>query len=151
MNIFKKTMVALIILVVSAVVVQVVVAETMGFDLVALLQNKVSSVAESSTLPVKSQLEQTKNDTVNGTIGYLDDYINGIKENIESYTEQETRSAKQKITDKGQEIKNILDGQRQNLEDNSKIKIKAKIDSDLHDVLKDIDNDLSIKIQEKLK
>ena len=132
-------------------VIQVVVAETMGFDIAGLLRQKVSSMTDSNILSVKSELEQAKQETENSTLGYLDEYINNMKIAVEQYQSDETELAKQKIKSKGDEVVNALDEQKQSLLDSSKVKIKAKIDSDLNDTLKKLDAEIKIKIQEKLK
>jgi preprotein translocase subunit SecF len=151
MNKLKKATVVVMILIIAALVIQVVVAETMGIDITGLLQQKTNTMADNTTSTVKSQLDQVKQETENETIGYLERYINDIKTGLEEYNLQETELAKQKIKNKGEEIKSSLDSQKQGLLDSSKIKIKAKIDSDLNNTLKELDSELSIKIQEKLK
>ncbi len=139
------------ILIIASMVIQVVVAETMGFDIAGLLRQKVSSMTDSNILSVKSELEQAKQETENSTLGYLDEYINNMKIAVEQYQSDETELAKQKIKSKGDEVVNALDEQKQSLLDSSKVKIKAKIDSDLNDTLKKLDAEIKIKIQEKLK
>jgi hypothetical protein len=150
-SIVKKATVVFMILIIAAMVIQVVAAETMGFDIAGLLRQKVSSMTDSSLLSVKGQLEQAKQETENNTVGYLDEYINNMKMAIEQYQSDETELAKQKIRSKGDEVVNALDEQKQSLLDSSKVTIKAKIDSDLNDTLEELDAELRIKIQEKLK
>ncbi len=150
-NVAKKATVVVMILIIASMVIQVVAAETMGFDIAGLLRQKVSSMTDSNILSVKGELEQAKQETENSTLGYLDEYINNMKIAVEQYQSDETELAKQKIRSKGDEVVNALDEQKQSLLDSSKVKIKAKIDSDLNDTLKKFDAEIKIKIQEKLK
>ncbi|HEY9061332.1 MAG TPA: hypothetical protein VIO64_12635 [Pseudobacteroides sp.] len=148
---FKKAMLILAIVAVFSFAVQIVMAETLGFDLIDMLKNKVASMADSSTASVEAQLEDTKDKTLTETSMYLDSFISDVIQNLNQYVAQETDLAKKKIKEKGKNIENIMDSQKQGLIENAQVKIKNKIEIVTKQELNDFDKEISQILKDKLK
>lgn len=151
MSKFKKVMLVLAIVTVFSFAVQIVMAETLGFDLIDMLKNKVSSMADSSTTSVEAQLEDTKDKTLTETSMYLDRFISDVIQNLDQYVAQETDLAKERIKEKGKSIENIMDSQKQGLIENAQAKIKDKIEIVTKQELNDFDKEISQILKDKLK
>lgn len=151
MSKFKKVMLVLAIVTVFSFAVQIVMAETLGFDLIDMLKNKVSSMADSSTTSVEAQLEDTKDKTLTETSMYLDRFISDVIQNLDQYVAQETDLAKERIKEKGKSIENIMDSQKQGLIENAQAKIKDKIEIVAKQELNDFDKEISQILKDKLK
>lgn len=147
----KKVGILLVIIAVFGLVVQVVMAEAMGIDLIGMFKNKVYSLADSSTVTVESQLEETKKKSLAQTSDYIDKLISDMRQNLNDFTVQETNTAKEKINAREKEIENTLNSQKQTLLDDSKTKIKEKIDNLTKQTLVDFDNEVLSLMKEKLK
>lgn len=142
----KKSVLATILVIVA---VQIVVAQALGINLVDLVNQKTDSLASSSTLNTSSILEQTKQETLAETTSYIDGYIAEIQQSLDQYTASETEIAKQKLKARAQEIKDALEALKPDAVDSGKVKIKVKIDEELNKQLSDLDNELTLKIQQK--
>ncbi|MCX7749249.1 MAG: hypothetical protein N2645_20510 [Clostridia bacterium] len=147
----KKILASALLLLILLTTVQVVVAETLGVNLLALLQQKASFLVGTNTQPTESQLEQAKKQTLDDTSNYLTNYLNDLQNSLHQFSVQESESAKNKLKAKGEEIKNILESQKQMVLDDSKAKIKIKIDEELNEKLNELDNELNIIIEQKFK
>lgn len=147
----KLITIGILIFLLSFAIIQTVVAQGLGIDLIALAQQKAASLAGISTANVSTQLEQTKEETVTDTLNFIDQYIKDLENSINQYAAQETETSKQQIKDKGQEVKDTLNSQKQQIIDGVKTQIKAKIQDEVNKKLDETDRELSIKIQEKFK
>ncbi|TYQ18029.1 UNVERIFIED_CONTAM: hypothetical protein Cloal_0425 [Acetivibrio alkalicellulosi] len=144
----KKRSIIITIFVVMAI--QIIVVNAVGINLTHLLKTKTDSLVTSSTQDIDNILKQARQETLDETSLYIDNYIKGIEQELDEYAALETESAKLKIKDKTQEIKNALEAQRQGNVNQGKNKIKKDINDVLDDHLAELDNQLSILLQQKL-
>ena len=68
---------------------------------------------------------------------------------MEQYTNAKTEAAKIKIKAKSKQVKDTLDATKEGEIQNGKTKIKIKIDKETEDILSELDEKISIKIQQK--
>ncbi|MCX7749040.1 MAG: hypothetical protein N2645_19445 [Clostridia bacterium] len=134
----------------SFFVINKVVAQALGFDILQLAQEKALKIVGINTDTAANELKQTKDETIDSTLTYVDQYVTELKQNLDTYSEQETESAKEKLKEKGQKIKETLEANKQQILDSSKAKIKIIIDQELSKNEEDLDGQLSLKIVEKL-
>ena len=144
----KKKVIFLTIVFVIAT--QILIANAVGFNIMDLLKQKTNSIAEKTVLTSSDSLEQAKQETLVETAKYVDDYIGEVQQSLEQYANSETEAAKIKIKQKAQEVKDVLDASKGEEIENGKTKIKIEIDTEVTSKLSELDEQISIKIQEKL-
>jgi gas vesicle protein len=144
----KKKVIFFTIVVVIAT--QLLIANAVGFNIIDLLRQKTNSIADKTVLTSSDGLEQAKQETLVETAKYVDDYIGEVQQSLEQYADSETEAAKIKIKQKAQEVKDVLDASKGEEIENGKTKIKIAIDTEVTNKLSELDEQISIKIQEKL-
>lgn len=144
----KKKVIFFTIVVVIAT--QLLIANAVGFNIIDLLRQKTNSIADKAVLTSSDGLEQAKQETLVETAKYVDDYIGEVQQSLEQFADSETEAAKIKIKQKAQEVKDVLDASKGEEIENGKTKIKIAIDTEVTNKLSELDEQISIKIQEKL-
>ncbi len=143
----KKKIIFLTIVFVIAT--QMLIANAVGINIVDLVRQKTTSLATQSALNSSDTLKQAKQETLEETSEYVDNYIGEVQQTLDQYASAETEAAKLKVKQKAQEVKDALEASKTEAIESGKTQIKIKIDKDLNDTLSELDDQLSIKIQEK--
>lgn len=125
------------------------IANAVGINIVDLVRQKTTSLATQSALNSSDTLKQAKQETLEETSEYVDNYIGEVQQTLDQYASAETEAAKLKVKQKAQEVKDALEASKTEAIESGKTQIKIKIDKDLNDTLSELDDQLSIKIQEK--
>ncbi len=149
----RSKIIAVVVLTVlfSFALFQTVIAQGLGIDLIALAQQKAAALAGLSTSSVNAQLEQTRQETIEDTTDFVDQYIEDMKANLDQYTAEELEAAREQMRGKSREVKDALNAEKQNIIDGQKAQIKLKVQEELNKKLDELESELSIKIQEKFK
>lgn len=137
--------------VVFVISTQIIIANAIGINIIDLLRQKTDSLTNQTVISSNDALEQAKKETLEETSMYVDSYIEDIKQSLDQYTNSELEVAKLKLKQKAQDVKDTLEANKTQAIEGSKIKIKIKIDEKVNDKLSELDNEISIKIQEKFK
>ncbi|HOQ01639.1 MAG TPA: hypothetical protein PK604_12645 [Acetivibrio clariflavus] len=143
----KKKIVFLTIVLVIAM--QIIIANAVGFNIVDFIKQKTDSIATETTKNTTDSLEQAKQEALSETEQYIDGYMNDVRNALEQYANSETNAAKIKIKEKSKEVKDALDSVKEGEIQKGKTKIKIKIDTDTNRILSELDQQISIKIQQK--
>ncbi len=144
----KKTIIITIGFIIAT---QILIANAIGVNILDLVLQKTDSIAAQTANNSSSSLEQAKREALEETTRYVDEYIGDVEHTLSEYANTETEAAKLKIKQKSKEVKDALDASKTDAIESGKSKIKIKIDADLNDVLSELDDQISIKIQEKFK
>ncbi|AEV70292.1 hypothetical protein [Acetivibrio clariflavus] len=143
----KKKIVFLTIVLVIAM--QIIIANAVGFSIVDFIKQKTDSIASETTKNTTGSLEQAKQEALSETEQYIDEYMNDIRNALEQYANSETNASKIKIKEKSKQVKDALDSVKEGEIQKGKTKIKIKIDTDTNRILSELDQQISIKIQQK--
>jgi predicted PurR-regulated permease PerM len=147
----KKKIMVIVLTTVFVFSMQMLIANAIGINIIDLLKQKTDSLTTQTVLNSSDSLEQAKKETLEETSTYVDNYLNDIKQSLDQYANSETEAAKLKLKQKAQEVKDTLEASKTQAIESSKTQIKIKIDEDLNNKLSELDDELSIKIQEKFK
>lgn len=128
---------------------QILIANAIGIDIVDLIRQKTESIAFGTTQNTSDELEQAKQEALAETEHYVNEYIKEVQNSLEQYANAETEAAKIKIKAKSKQVKDALDATKEGEIQNGKTKIKIKIDKETEDILSELDEKISIKIQQK--
>lgn len=128
---------------------QILLANALGINILDLVLQKTDSIAAQTASTSIETLEQAKRETLEETSMYVNEYIGEVERTLNDYANTETEAAKLKIKQKSKEVKDALDASKTDAIENGKSKIKIKIKTDLDDILSELDDQISIKIQEK--
>jgi len=142
----KKVILLTIVLVVAT---QFIIANAMGINIIDLVKRKTDSIATQTTQNTTDVLEQAKQEALAETEQYVDEYIDEVQNTLEQYANSETEAAKIKIKEKSKQVKDALDATKEGEIQNGKTKIKIKIDTEANKKLSELDEQISIKIQQK--
>jgi len=142
----KKVILLTIVLVVAT---QFIIANAMGINIIDLVKRKTDSIATQTTQNTTDVLEQAKQEALAETEQYVDEYIDEVQNTLEQYANSETEAAKIKIKKKSKQVKDALDATKEGEIQNGKTKIKIKIDTEANKKLSELDEQISIKIQQK--
>lgn len=145
----KKTLIFIAIGLIVAT--QIIIANAVGINVLDLVLQKTDSIAAESAGYSSEELQQAKRETLEEASRYVDEYISEVQRTLDQYANSETEAAKIKIKEKSKAVKDALDDSKTTVIENGKSKIKIKIDTDLDDILSDLDSQISIKIQQKFK
>lgn len=143
----KKKIIFLTIIFVIAT--QIIIANAVGFNIIELIKQKTDSIATQTAQNSSNSLEQAKQQALAETEQYVDEYIDEVQTALEQYANAETEAAKIKLTEKSKEVKDVLDAIKIEEIEDGKTKIKIKIDTELNTKLSELDDQISIKLQEK--
>lgn len=144
----KKKVIFLTIVFVIAT--QILIANAVGFNIIDLIKQKTDSIATQTAQNTTDVLEQAKQEALAETEQYVDEYICEVQNALEQYANAETEAAKIKIKEKSKQVKDALDATKEGEIQNGKTKIKVKIDTEANKKLSELDEQISIKIQQKL-
>lgn len=144
----KKKVVFLTIVFVIAT--QFLIANAIGIDIIDLLKQKTDSIAIQTTQDTSDVLGQARQEALAETEQYVDEYMDEVQNTLEQYADSETEAARIKIKEKSKQVKDALDSTKDEEIKNGKTKIKIKIDKEANDILSGLDEQISIKIKQKL-
>lgn len=147
----KKAAITSLVILLLFSMIQTVMAQVLGIDLIRLVQQKTAILAGLSISSTSSQLEQVKQETITDTVNFVTQYMNDIEQHLNQYATQELETAKQQIRAKGEEVKNILNVKKQEIINSEKAQIKIKIQEELNKKLTELENELSKALKEKLE
>ncbi len=142
----KKVIVLTIIFVIAS---QLFIANAVGINIIDLIRQKTDLIATQTTQNLGDALEQAKQEALADTEQYVDEYIDEVHNALEQYANTETEAAKIKIKEKSKQVKDALDAVKGEEIENGKNKIKIKIDTEANNKLSELDDQISIKIQQK--
>lgn len=143
----KKKSVLIAILIIVAV--QIVVAQALGVNLVDMVDQKTDSIASNSIINTSSILEQARQESLAETSSYIDGYISEIESTLAAYAASEVEAAKLRIKAKAQEVEDALEAQKEPSVNGGKTKIKIKIDEELKKQISEIENEITLMLQQK--
>ncbi len=147
----RKVAVVVLTVLFSFAVVQTVIAQGLGIDLIALAQQKAAALAGLSASSVNAELEQTRQETIEDTTDFIDQYIEDMRTSLDQYTAEELEAAREQLKAKSREVKDALNAEKQNIIDGQKVQIKLKVQEELNKKLDELESELSIKIKDKFK
>lgn len=142
----KKVIFLTIVFVIAS---QLFIANAVGINIIDLIRKKTDSIATQTTQNLGDALEQAKQEALADTEQYVDEYIDEVHNALEQYANTETEAAKIKIKEKSKQVKDALDAVKGEEIENGKNKIKIKIDTEANNKLSELDDQISIKIQQK--
>lgn len=142
----KKVIFLTIVFVIAS---QILIANAIGLNIGDLVRQKTESIAIGTTQNTSDVLEQAKQEALAETEQYVNEYIDEVQNILEQYANAETEAAKIKIKAKSKQVKDALDATKEDEIKNGKTKIKIKIDKKAEDILSELDEQISIKIQQK--
>lgn len=141
----KKVIFLAIVFVIAS---QLLIANALGVNIIDLIRQKTDSIADQTIQNSGDSLEQAKQQALAETEQYVDEYIDEVYNALEQYANAETEAAKIKIKEKSKQVKDILDAVKGEEIENGKTKIKIKIDTEANNKLSELDDQISIKIQQ---
>lgn len=142
----KKVILITIVFVIAS---QLLIANAVGINIIDLIKQKTDSIATQTTQNSSDALEQAKQEALAETEQYVDEYIDEVHNALEQYANAETEAAKIKIKEKSKQVKDVLDAVKGEEIENGKTKIKIKIDTNTNNKLSELDEEISIKLQQK--